>query len=156
MRHAFYCKATSVYKYTLILAWYLIQSSLYIATNYSHIQLHNNLHRIMNSRWILLFVFLSIWIVDVHSQTLGFVVTDFGAVADGKTDSKTVNLDIYICIYLCMIYSFIQYACMHAGICRCMGESMPNSRRRGLSSGGEDFHGEWRRLRRPVQRRHHI
>ncbi|KAH6780605.1 hypothetical protein C2S52_011842 [Perilla frutescens var. hirtella] len=45
----------------------------------------------MNSyAWILpVFVFLSIWnIVDVHAQRNKFIVTNFGAVADGETDSK--------------------------------------------------------------------
>ncbi|KAK4420565.1 Polygalacturonase [Sesamum alatum] len=48
-----------------------------------------------NSWIIIVFMLLSIWNVDVHGQTNNFIVTDFGAIADGKTDSRQAFLDAW-------------------------------------------------------------
>ncbi|KAL0405107.1 UNVERIFIED_CONTAM: Exopolygalacturonase [Sesamum latifolium] len=50
----------------------------------------------VSSSWIIIvFMFLSIWKVDVHGQNTNFVVTDFGAIADGATDSRQAFLDAW-------------------------------------------------------------
>ncbi|XP_011085642.1 exopolygalacturonase [Sesamum indicum] len=46
--------------------------------------------------WVMIvFMLLSIWNVDVDGQSTNFIVTDFGAVADGKTDSRQAFQDAW-------------------------------------------------------------
>lgn len=45
---------------------------------------------VCSSIYILL-SFLFIWNVNVYAQNNNFVITEFGAIADGKTDSKQVK-----------------------------------------------------------------
>ncbi|PIN11863.1 Galacturan 1,4-alpha-galacturonidase [Handroanthus impetiginosus] len=48
------------------------------------------------SPWIFLInMFLSFWIINVHGQTSNFIVTDFGAIADGKADNSQAFSDAW-------------------------------------------------------------
>lgn len=57
------------------------------------------------SPWIIILMINSIW--TIHAQNNNFIVTDFGGIADGKTDNKPVYL--YFIVYFIKIYIHYDY-----------------------------------------------